>query len=381
MTTQEKESDHGSMFETEENLNSENEQDCEESAFEENIENMLRIWNRKQLLNEIKDEKLRQKLDEHREDTVYYDGKTPFSEIAKQMAPLANSVEGDDRILIKITEECKSAKQIRPNSTILFDCIGYIEFQNEPFDSTINDGKPRKLDLNEGPILFSLLKALLNLHEGERANILIHPSFAYGELGCFPVVPANAFLYYSVKIHKVWDQSELNELLDYEKAQNFVAPIEDKLAAIEDHKAIANKYLLNEDYREAVIRYKVAIRLLEQIPFEGIIKDEKLTKLMVILSQNASIAFNKLEMFLAATKYAKLALKFCPTSIKAFYNLIKAQIGLKEYQRALEWCKKANRIVPNEGNILQLQIIINQGLQEEKSKRNEIMSRMAKVFV
>jgi len=344
-----------------------------EQNLEDEANDMLRLWNRDDFMNEVSKEREKIKRDKDNDSIVYYDGDTEFKTIAADMQCL----EGG-QVYIKILEPNPSGKQIDGSKTILFERIGYLEFEPTPFESSIHDGKPTKLNLIEGPIIPGLLKALIHLREGECANVLIEPSMAFGPLGCLPIIPEEASLFYHIKIHKVWDESQLNGIIEYERSYMDQVPLEEKLAVVESHKQIANTYLRDGDYREALIRYKAAIKCLDEVSSEAAEKSNDVSKMLVTLLQNAAIGFNKLNMHKSATKTAKRALFIDPTNIKAYYQLAKARIGLSDYSGASKWIEKATEIWPNNNSFDHLKVELDFKYRDERKKRNEIMRNMAR---
>lgn len=361
-------------FETE-NHQEYQEFDDGEQNLDEEASKLLRSWDRETLLGEIEQERERLRRDKENKEIDYYDGETEFEVLEKDMDPLANGL-----VAIKIIESNPDGKEVKASSTIMFDRIGYLEFELEPFESSVYDGKPSKLNLAEGPAVCGMLLALTNLREGERANILIKPSMAYGELGCPPLIPECASLFYHVKVYKVWDSSELGSLLQYERDNYFQFPMEEKLKLVEDHKSLANKYLRDDQLKDALVMYKAAIKCLEEIPETSLRVNSTAIKMMVTLLQNACIAMNRLKMHKSATKTAKRALFMDPSNIKAYYQLVKARICLDDYSGALNWLEKADRYFPNSNCFDTLRLQIDTQQRQEQATRREVLKRMSKAI-
>lgn len=362
-------------FETDEIDDCEEREDGEQNL-EDEAQRMLDSWDKEKLLQELRDERdtMRRKTDD--KTVVQYDGFTDFETLQKEMTP----VEGN-MVFLKVLEPNPDGKQINCSNTVFLDCIGYLEHQATPFDSSVYDGKPLKIDLIEGPIIPGLLQGLIQLREGERANILIKPQMAYGALGCMPLIPGDATLFYHVKIFKVCDESPLNTVLQYERSNFVQIPFEEKLSIIEEHKEAANKYLRDNQPREAIIRYKAAIKSLEELPEDFVEKNQDVSKLMATLLQNAAITYNKLEMFKSATKVAKRALFNDPTNIKAYYQLAKARLNLGDYSNAIRYVERASKIAPDNSSFNELLVQINTKNKDEREKRDEILKRMSKAVI
>lgn len=342
-----------------------------EQNLEDEAEKMLKSWNRDELLKEVDGEK--ERILNDNKFIEYYDGNTDFEELIPKMTKLHGG-----RVFVEVLESKPEGKEIRPFNTILFDRVGYLEFHETPFESSTYDGKPSMLNLAEGPVIPGMLEALLSLHEGERANVLIHPALAYGKYGCPPLIPGDASLFYNIKIHKVWEESDLSEILEYERSYRVIVPIEEKLAFINQHKDLANKYWNDDRPRDAIIRYKVAIKCLEEAPEDLVGKSPELRKLRSTLYQNMAISFNKLEMYKSATKAARKALLSDPNNVKAHYHLVKARIALSDYTGALRYIEKAKAIAPNNSSLDHLRLQLDSQFRNEKKERDEIMRKMSR---
>lgn len=347
-----------------------------EQNLEEEANAMLSLWNKDDFMKEVKEDIEKRKNDTIKEDESYYDGDTDFDEIIKGMKP----IDGSDQVFIKILESNPSGKQIDATHTILFDRIGYLEHQDEPFESSVHDGRPTKLSLLEGPIIPGLLEALTTMREGESANIMIRPSMAYGPLGIIGLIHEDATLFYHVKVHNVWDESNLNEILNIERSEMASIPIEQKLAFVEEHKDIANQYLRDDQPREAVIRYKAAIKCIDDLSTDCVRNNPRVSELLITLLQNTAIAFNKLKMHKAATNAAKRALFMNPKNVKAYYQLAKARIALCDYSSATMWIEKANKLFPDTSVFDHLKLELDFQYREETRKRDELMRKMSKAY-
>lgn len=347
-----------------------------EQDLEYEANRLMNSWNRSDLLREIEEEKQQMAEANNNQPIDYYDGLTPFEDLFPDMDKLF-----DGRLYMKIIEPNTYGKEIKATSTILYDQIGYTELEGRPFDSSTHEGKPTKLSLMEGPTLPGLLMAFTSMREGERANVIIHPSLAYGRLGCTPWVPPNSYVFYNLKIYRVWDESLLNGVIEYERSYFVQVPIEEKLGFIREHKDKANNFMKDDMPRDALIRYKAAIKFLDELPPSEVERSDELSKLKVTLLTNATIALNKLGMHKTATRTAKRALCGDPQNIKAYYHLAKARMGLSDHLGALRWIEEGSKKAQDDSLFNQLRLQLDFQLRDEKKKRDEIMMKMAKACI
>lgn len=64
----------------------------------------------------------------------------------------------------------------------------YVEYSDEPYDSTWLRGYPMIGRLGQG-FITGLDIAIASMKKGETSKFLIHPDKAYGRLGCPPRIP------------------------------------------------------------------------------------------------------------------------------------------------------------------------------------------------
>lgn len=62
----------------------------------------------------------------------------------------------------------------------------FLEFQDDPFDSTRLRGRPSKFRLDAGSVVEGLEIAVKSMKKKEKAEFLFSPDYAYGSLGCYP---------------------------------------------------------------------------------------------------------------------------------------------------------------------------------------------------
>jgi FKBP-type peptidyl-prolyl cis-trans isomerase/Tfp pilus assembly protein PilF len=347
--------------------------DYDEQNLEDEAQRMMRSWDRNNIMREVDDS--RDKFDESDDPdfTRYYDGCKSFDELKEEMETLSGGF-----VHVKVTESQPSGKEIFACHTILFDRIGFFEYNPIPWESSIYDGKPTVMNLANDSIIPGLLQALLTLRQGERANVLVHPNMGYGPRGCPPLIPPNSYIYYNIKVHKVWDEGDFDGMLQYERSLNVIIPLQEKIELARQHKEAANQYLHDGEPREALVRYKAAIKWLAETSEEERENSNECKELMSVLWRNTAVTLNKLGMHKSATKAAKQALCIDPRDAKAHYQLGKARIALGDFTRALVVLNRAVKMHPDNLRLKELLAEVDAKSIDEKKKRDEIMIKMSK---
>lgn len=354
----------------------EEEDEPEELEMDNESKQMISIWNRDKLVNEAAKFKEDRSKFEHAKSIQHYDGQRKFQDLMANMRQLDGG-----RIFLENITSNPDGKKILQSSTVKFDKVGYIEGNEVPFESTLCQGRPDLVKLSDGPIIIGLLCALIELREGETANIIIHPSMAYGHLGCPPVIPEESYIFYNVKVHKVWHETDLEHVLREElDPEGPELDVAEKFDIVKKHKDIANQFLKDDLPREAIVRYKAAIRFLEGVDGNIILKSPEFRETLQLLHQNCAIGFNKLGHHKSASKFAKKALLIEPNNVKVHYQLAKARVALGDFDRALKYIDKALKLEPDNKVLIKFRFDLDQKQADIKKETDATFKRMAKAF-
>ena len=368
------------MFEVEEKDEDED-RECNIEESEQNLEEeatrMLQSWDRDHLMREVKTTKESNPKYLEQDCMDFYNGETEFKDMFPDMEE-----HGGGMVYFKKLKSNPEGREIRLNGTVRFDSVGYLEFNPIPFESSFHEGKPNVWNLTERILLPGWEAVLTMLREGESANFILHPAVAYGKLGAPPLIPGDSFIFWHIKIHNSWEESMFDRMIQFEKDTHVDLPIDERISLIEEHKQIANEYLRDGKFRDALIRYKAAIKYIELLASddEGL-KLPTLIKLRALLYQNAAITFNKLNMHKSATKAAKNSLNSDPSNLKAYFQLIKARIALDDHINALRYLDVVKKIAPDNVSFNYLRIQVDSKSLKEREERDKIMKRMGMAFV
>ena len=71
---------------------------------------------------------------------------------------------------------------IPDGASVTFHYTGFLEHNDEPFDSTVLRGRPERKLLDAGQILPGLNIAIKTMRRGETSRFLIWPQYAFGKV-------------------------------------------------------------------------------------------------------------------------------------------------------------------------------------------------------
>jgi len=93
----------------------------------------------------------------------------------------------DDFVVLQVIQE--GAGCIVPeNAVVTVHYNAYVEYDDEPYDSTWLRGYPLVCDLCQG-FIPGLCVGIASMKKGETSRFLIHPDMAFRKMGCPPRIP------------------------------------------------------------------------------------------------------------------------------------------------------------------------------------------------
>uniref|UniRef100_A0A287D4H8 peptidylprolyl isomerase n=1 Tax=Ictidomys tridecemlineatus TaxID=43179 RepID=A0A287D4H8_ICTTR len=206
--------------------------------------------------------------------------RSPYQRLSQRML----DITGDQGVLKDVIRE-GTGDLVTPDASVLVKYSGYLEHMDKPFDSNCFRKTPRLMKLGEDITLWGMELGLLSMRRGELARFLFKPTYAYGTLGCPPLIPPNTTVLFEI---------ELLDFLDSAESDKFCA-----LSA---------------------------------------------AKLLVLL--NLSFAYLKLDRPTMALRYGEQALIIDQKNAKALFRCGQACLLLTEYQQARDFLVRAQKEQP-----------------------------------
>ncbi|XP_032184267.1 inactive peptidyl-prolyl cis-trans isomerase FKBP6 isoform X2 [Mustela erminea] len=213
-------------------------------------------------------------------------------------------ISGDRGVLKDVIRE-GAGELVTPDASVLVKYSGYLEHMDKPFDSNCFRKTPRLMKLGEDITLWGMELGLLSMRRGELARFLFKPTYAYGTMGCPPLIPPNTTVLFEI---------ELLDFLDSAESDKFCA-----LSAA----------LLLLHRRSAPPREQHLVAA---------------AKLLVLL--NLSLTYLKLERPTTALRYGEQALILDQKNAKALFRCGQACLLMTEYQKARDFLVRAQKEQP-----------------------------------
>ncbi|KAK0166176.1 hypothetical protein PV328_004618 [Microctonus aethiopoides] len=266
--------------------------------------------------------------------------------------------------MVDLTPDGKIKKLIRQNgvgevvpqeSLVTIKYSGYFEGQDDPYDSSHMRGSPDRYRLNQGNLIWGLDVAIQSMKKQEVSIFWIHPDYAYGELGCLPLVPPKAEVMFIVQLIDYLDNgsADTGENLDREQ-RNIFAQVKKYV----NHLLVSGAdNFKHGKYRNAIRDYKRAANNIEDAQLDNEEEEAEMKRLVSRLYQNLAICYNKENMPRQACISCN---KVVNKTAKTYYHYGKALTKMGEYSQALEQLEFGLKMSPNDVDIIKQIKITNE---------------------
>ncbi|XP_066148446.1 inactive peptidyl-prolyl cis-trans isomerase FKBP6 [Euwallacea fornicatus] len=266
-----------------------------------------------------------------------------------------------------------------PKSIVRVHYNAYIEFNEEPFDSTYARKTPHQFVVATGEVLPGLDIAVQSMQLNEMSQFLIKPHLAYGTQGCLDRIPPNAVILFQVELIEIIESaaSEMYKVLPEEQKNDFNNVY--KFCISQCTKA---KDLFNRNIRSAIKDYNMAVAALERAQLHSYEDQVSQQELLYKLYSNLVVCYTKVqEPKKACINFNKIRDLVKGTdlkiSAKAYFNNARCLRMLGDYDLAKSRLQKAHNLEPRNPEILNEFKVID----EETRKCKERHKKMAEAFV
>uniref|UniRef100_A0A8D2HQL6 peptidylprolyl isomerase n=1 Tax=Urocitellus parryii TaxID=9999 RepID=A0A8D2HQL6_UROPR len=225
---------------------------------------------------------------------------SPYQRLSQRML----DITGDRGVLKDVIRE-GTGDLVTPDASVLVKYSGYLEHMDKPFDSNCFRKTPRLMKLGEDITLWGMELGLLSMRRGELARFLFKPTYAYGTLGCPPLIPPNTTVLFEIELLDFLDSAE-----------------SDKFCALSAALLLLHRRLAPPEEQHLV----------------------EAAKLLVLL--NLSFAYLKLDRPTMALRYGEQALIIDQKNAKALFRCGQACLLLTEYQQARDFLVRAQKEQP-----------------------------------
>ncbi|KAJ6655803.1 hypothetical protein lerEdw1_004856 [Lerista edwardsae] len=265
---------------------------------------------------------------------------SPYSRLGQRMQDVTG-----DRGVLKEVVRAGAGDVVPVDASVLVKFSGYLENTDRPFDSNCFRRNPRLMRLGEDITLGGLEIGLLTMKKGELARFLFKPNYAFGAVGCPPLIPPNATVLFEVELLDFLDSAESDRFFDLTPEQRERFPLQEKLKVADTEREFGNYLFRQKHFMDARERYKRAYSVLKRV-FAGEADQARVDAAKLLVFLNLSFTYLKLERPARALAYGEKALELDQKNAKALFRCGQACLSLAEYERARDFLVRAQREQP-----------------------------------
>ncbi|XP_036379192.1 inactive peptidyl-prolyl cis-trans isomerase FKBP6 [Megalops cyprinoides] len=300
---------------------------------------------------------------------------SPFQRLAQHMEDLW----GDGGILKQVIQAGEGAPVPR-DASVSIHFSGYLEYADQPFETTRHLKYPRMLKLGRDVTLCGLELGLLTMRKGECSRFLFLPKYAYGDMGCPPLIPPAATVLYEVQVLDFLDSGEVDNFFALTPEEQNTVPLSTLLNVVNTMRCFGNRCFNQSRYEDAKDRYKQAATILKNRQLVDEEERKSIAGVQLPIFLNMSLTLLRLEKPGKALQYGKKALQIDPDNTKALFRCGQAYLELDDYEKALDFLLMAQAKKPfnsDINNLLKKLEVANKNFME---RQREMCSKMFPSF-
>ncbi|XP_067166028.1 inactive peptidyl-prolyl cis-trans isomerase FKBP6 [Apteryx mantelli] len=279
-------------------------------------------------------------------------GQAPGSVAAAPASPFQRLVQArrlrdlsSDGGVLKEVLRPGAGEPVPPDASVAVKYSGYLEYADEPFCTNCYRKLPRLMKLGKDITLGGLEIGLLTMKKGELARFVFTPDYAYGKLGCPPLIPLNAVVLFEVELLDFLDSAESDRFFALTAEQQGMFPLQKVLKVADTEREFGNYLYRQQHFLDSKDRYKRAYSILGRSPSNEAERCQiDASKLLVLL--NLSLTYLKLERPARALAYGEKALEINQRNAKALFRCGQACLCMTEYEKARDFLVRAQQIQP-----------------------------------
>uniref|UniRef100_A0A2K5N8S4 peptidylprolyl isomerase n=2 Tax=Cercopithecinae TaxID=9528 RepID=A0A2K5N8S4_CERAT len=169
----------------------------------------------------------------------------PGQSLYERLSQRMLDISGDRGVLKDVIRE-GAGDLVAPDASVLVKYSGYLEHMDRPFDSNYFRKTPRLMKLGEDITLWGMELGLLSMRRGELARFLFKPNYAYGTLGCPPLIPPNTTVLFEIELLDFLDSAESDKFCALSAEQQDQYPLQKVLKVAATEREFGN-YLFRQN--------------------------------------------------------------------------------------------------------------------------------------
>lgn len=294
--------------------------------------------------------------------------------VLQQLGQHMEDVSGDRGVLKEVIR-FGSGEKVPLDATIMVKYSGYLEHADKPFDTNCFQRYPKLLKIGEDITLLGMQIGLLTMQKGELSRFIYSSEYAFGNMGCPPLIPPCATVLFEIELLDFLDTAESDLFFNLTLEQQATFPLDKVLKIANTEKEFGNYLFKQNRFDYAKDRYKKASSLLSHRYI--LHKDcQPLNAVHLCVTLNLSLSYLKLERPARALVWGQRALGIDSKNTKALYRCGQACLEMNEYEKAQDFLLAAQKLEPFNLEINSELKRLSSCFQDYKDQEKEMCRRM-----
>ncbi|XP_071094110.1 inactive peptidyl-prolyl cis-trans isomerase FKBP6-like isoform X2 [Haliotis cracherodii] len=261
-----------------------------------------------------------------------------------------HEVTGDGGVMKKILTQGVGSN-LAPDALVRVHYNGYLEDAIEPFDSSRLRKTVKKFRLNKGEVFTGFDLAVNSMKKGELSRFLIKPEYAFGAMGCPPRIPADATLMYEIQLLSFVEKEGVDDYYSMTDEERRMLSFPKLRQVANSEKQEGNEYYRVNNFRRAVGKYRMAVRIIEDAHLKDYKEQQEQRKLLLKLYLNLALCCEKLGEVKHALYNCANAYRIEPKNAKVLYHYGKSYRMDMNFNMARSYLERAQRLQPNDSKL------------------------------
>ncbi|CAH1802453.1 unnamed protein product [Owenia fusiformis] len=229
-------------------------------------------------------------------------------------------------------------------ASVLVHFNGYLEYKDEPFDSSRLRNKPDRIKL--GDCILGWTIGIKTMKKGELSRFIIRSDYGWGPQGCPPRIPEDSTVMFEIELIEAFARAGVDDYESTPMSERKFLPFEKIYMAAHSAKDEAKTHYHNGHYRQASRKYEKAIRILEECCLRNDDEERKQQEMLKTLYLNCATCKDKLSSPKPVITLCNKALEIDKDSVKAYYLLGVAYLRLGDFTASRKKLMVARKLKP-----------------------------------
>ncbi|MEN2497031.1 MAG: Inactive peptidyl-prolyl cis-trans isomerase fkbp6 [Marteilia pararefringens] len=294
-----------------------------------------------------------------------------FSDLSKNMTPLTL-----DRGVLKEVMRIGEGDLIKTTDFVTMNYTGYIEGQDEPFDSTYLRDRKFRTKIDEKRVILGFQMGIPTMRLKEVSRFIFQPEYAYFNDYHEARIPKNSTVMFEIEILKVTPLNENKNYFQMAESERIQLDLNEVFKIIGNEKNKALEKFKAKKYQIAINLYKEMLEILFEHSLRVADQSAEYNTIHISLLNNIALCYFNLNMYDNSLKYCKKVLKVDANNFKALFRMILSYICISKFEKSKSLLDASLEKFPGNSDLESLLKFHEQSLKDSEASKLSFARRM-----